>query len=178
MRKISEIVADTPLLSMTACLETGKTPKPVSNPQQVLILLLKSYSFVSDDFIVHAAPAIGVNVEKLTTMFNKVHELCVERDEKILRLKEQLHVQYYRCMSYRKQLEALSEHSSQRELLRGYLEQACSNYTITKQQLASINLEPSNRQIAEVLGIPKGVVDSTLRTLKRKTKRVNDKARN
>jgi hypothetical protein len=162
--------------NMPAYLDAEEIPKPVSNPRQVLILLLKSYFFVSDDFIVRVAPAIGVNIEKLTALLNKIHELCAERDEKILRLKEQLHVQYYRCVSYRKRLEAFSEYSPQSELLHRYLERAYSNYATIKQRLASINLEPSNRQIAEVLGIPKGTVDSTLYALKRKTKRVNNKA--
>jgi DNA-directed RNA polymerase specialized sigma24 family protein len=158
-----------------AYLDAGESLKPVSNPRQVLILLLKSYFFVSDDFTARVAPAIGVSVEKLTALLDKVRELRVERDEKIRRLQEQLHVQYYRCVAYRKRLGALSEYASQRELLRGYLERAYSNYAGIKQRLANANLEASNRQVAEVLGIPKGTVDSTLYALKQKAKRVNDK---
>ncbi|MDR2418205.1 MAG: hypothetical protein LBD79_04040 [Treponema sp.] len=162
--------------NVSAYLDAEESLKPVSNPRQVLILLLKSYFFVSDDFVVRVAPAIGVNIKNLTAMLDKLRELCMGRNEKVHQLKEQLHIQYYRCVTYRKRLEALSEYPSQRELIRGYLERACSSYANIKQRLASINLEPSNRQIAEVLGIPKGTVDSTLHALKQKIKRINDKA--
>ncbi|MDR0636287.1 MAG: hypothetical protein LBF87_04340 [Treponema sp.] len=158
-----------------AYLDAEESLKPVRNPRQVLILLLKSYFFVSDDFIVRVAPAIGISLEKLTAMLDKLRELRMDHDEKILQLKEQLHLQYYRCMAYQKRLEALCEYSSHREVLCGYLARAYSSYALLKERLAHVNVEPSNREVAEVLGIPKGTVDSTLYTLKRKAMCINDK---
>ncbi|MDR1400194.1 MAG: hypothetical protein LBJ41_09755 [Treponema sp.] len=161
--------------NVPAYLDEEESLKPVKNPQRVLILLLKSYLFVSDDFLVRVAPAIGVSIEDLNAMLDKIRKLRMESDEKILQLKEQLHIRYYRWVSYRKRLEASSEYPSQRKLLLGYLQRAHSNYASIKQRLANISLEPSNRQVAEVLGIPKGTVDSALYILKRKTKNTNDK---
>ena len=158
-----------------AYLDAEESFKPVRNPRQVLILLLKSYFFVSDEFIVRVAPAIGISIEKLTAMLDKLRELRRTRDEKILQLKEHLHLQYYRCVAYQKRLEALCEYSSQREVLCGYLARAYSSYALIKQRLGSINLEPSNREVAEVLGIPKGTVDSTLYAIKRKIVCIADK---
>jgi hypothetical protein len=75
MQKISGIVVDTSLLSMAARLESGKTPKPVSKPQEALI--------VSDDFITRVTPVIGVSLEKLTAMLDKPNELRVKRQTEI-----------------------------------------------------------------------------------------------
>ena len=145
--------------------------KPVKKPQQVLILLLKSYSFVSDDFIVRVAPAIGISPDKLALMIDKLHELRKEHEEKLRNLQEKLNCQYYRCAVYRRQLESLPETAARRDTLRGRLERAQARYANIKQRLATINREASNSQIAKVLGIPKGTVDSSLYTLKQKAMR-------
>lgn len=159
-------------------LDPEESPKPVSNPRQVLILLLKSYFFVSDDFVARVAPAVGIRVEDLLTMLDKLRAWYRERDGKTLQLKEQLHVQYYRCVVLRKRLELFSEHddSLHKALVCRYLKRAYSSYMVIKQRLSGMNLKPSNRQIAEVLGIPKGSVDSTLFVLKQKVKYTHDKA--
>ncbi|MDR2418821.1 MAG: hypothetical protein LBD79_07180 [Treponema sp.] len=145
--------------------------EPVKNPRQVLILLLKSYFFVSDDFIARVAPAIGVSPYSLTLMINKLRELRKEREEEIRDLQEKLNCQYYRCVVYRRQLESLPETAARRETMRGRLERAQVRYTKIKQRLAAINCGASNSQIARVLGIPKGTVDSTLYTIKQKAMR-------
>jgi hypothetical protein len=51
------------------------------------------------------------------------------------------------------------------------MEKAQTCHASLKQRLAGINRQASNRQAAEVLGIPKGMVDSTLSTMKRKAER-------
>ncbi|MDR1325371.1 MAG: hypothetical protein LBK00_04965 [Treponema sp.] len=142
--------------------------RPVKNPRQVLILLLKSYSFVSDDFIARVSPAIGVSPDKLVSMINKLHELREEREEEIRNLQDKLDCQYYRCVAYQKQLESLPETAARREIMRGRLERAKTHYAAIKQRLAAINRDASNSQIAKVLDIPKGTVDSTLYAVKRK----------
>jgi DNA-directed RNA polymerase specialized sigma24 family protein len=152
-------------------LDAEESFKPVSNPRQVLILLLKSYFFVSDDFITRVAPAIGVSPEELTGMIDQLRELRVERETEIRDLQEQLHIQYYRCVAYRKQLESIPEGAARMETMRGRLERAQARYANIKQRLAAINREASNSQIATVMGIPKGTVDSTLYAIKQKAKR-------
>ncbi|MDR2418206.1 MAG: hypothetical protein LBD79_04045 [Treponema sp.] len=153
MRKISEIRPDTSLLSVVACLESGKTVKPVSKPQEALTLLLKFYLFVSDDFITRVASAMGVSVEKLTTMLDKLYELRVKRQEELRQLKGQLHVQYYRCVAYQKQLEALPTGVAQWEIMRDRLERAHSHYNNIRQRFADIKQTTSQQYIAEFMDI-------------------------
>jgi hypothetical protein len=103
MWKFSEILPDT--LSASSLtenrsayqdLKADENLKPVSNSQERLILLLKSYFFMSNDFIARVAPVMGMSVENLTGMADKLRELRVEQDKEIRRLQEQLHTQYYR----------------------------------------------------------------------------------
>jgi DNA-directed RNA polymerase specialized sigma24 family protein len=152
-------------------MEAEESFEPVKNPRQVLILLLKSYFFVSDDFIARVAPAIGVSPDKLTLMVDKLRELRGERESEIRDLQEQLHCQYYRCVAYRKQLESLAETAARRETMQGRLERAQMRYASIKKRLAAINRDASNSQIARVLDIPKGTVDSTLYAIKQKALR-------
>jgi DNA-directed RNA polymerase specialized sigma24 family protein len=151
--------------------DTEENFKPVSNPRQVLVLLLKSYFFVSDDFITRVAPALCVSPEALTGMVDKLRELRADRETEIRDLQEQLHVQYYRSVAYQKQLESIPEGAARLETMNGRLERARARYANIKQRLATINREPSNSQIATVMGIPKGTVDSTLYAIKQKARR-------
>jgi hypothetical protein len=140
--------------------------KPVKNPRQVLVLLLKSYFFVSDDFIDRVAPAIGVGPDELTRMIDRLHKLRDRREEKIRVLQEKLNCQYYRCAVYQRQLESLPETSARRETARIRLERARARYSAVKKRLAAVRREASNSQVARVLGVPKGTVDSTLYAVK------------
>jgi hypothetical protein len=141
--------------------------KPVKNPRQALILLLKAYSLVSDNFVVRAAPAIGMSVEKLRDLLDKIRKLRRKSDDKIYQQRELTYCQYYRYVTYRKQLETLPEHSVRRETLLKRMEKARLRYACLKEQLANINRNASNQQVAEVLGISKGTVDAALYAIKR-----------
>ncbi|MDR2019824.1 MAG: hypothetical protein LBQ14_03570 [Treponema sp.] len=142
--------------------------KPVSNPRQVLVLLLKSYYFVSDDFLVRIAPAIGVEKEKLHQLIDKLRQLRLVRDEAIRTLQERIHCQFYRCISMTKRAAAAPAGSAFQEKIRQRLARAKSRLEAMRKRLKSIRVEASNRQVAEVLGIPKGTVDSNLHAIKSK----------
>jgi DNA-directed RNA polymerase specialized sigma24 family protein len=154
--------------------ESGKTmpeQKKLPNPRQILILLLKSYFFVSDDFITRVAPYMDISPEKLLCMIDKLRMMRFDRDEEIRDVQERLHCEYYRCLSYQKRLNAQPEGSSMQAKMEGRLERARMRYKIMKERLMGMGTEASNRQIAEVMGIPKGTVDSTLHAIKEKIKR-------
>lgn len=144
--------------------------KLVSNPRQILILLLKSYFFVSDDFISRIAPAIGMKQEKLWQMIDILRKQRIERDEKTRNMQERIYCQYYRCLTFEKKLGILREGSVLYKKIQAQLKRARSRYTGMKKRFATINFDASNRQIADVLGIPKGTVDSTLYAIRKKIK--------
>jgi hypothetical protein len=144
--------------------------KPVSNPQQILILLLKSYHFVSEDFVSRIAPAIGVKKAKLQSMIEELRILRVDKEEQIQGLKERIYCQFYRCISFERRMLAAPEGSMFQKKMQDRLTRARKRLISMRKRLSIMRFEATNRQIAKVLGIPKGTVDSTLYAAKMKYK--------
>ncbi|MDR1238944.1 MAG: hypothetical protein LBK27_02420 [Treponema sp.] len=144
---------------------------PPFSPRQMLILILKSYYFVSDDFVDRMAPVIKIHKEKLHDLLAKIRELRAERDAEIHILRERCHCQFYRCMTYERRMRAVQEHSAFHTLMKSRLERARQRLTAIRQRLARTRLEATNVQVAQVLGIPKGTVDSTMFLLKNRMNR-------
>jgi hypothetical protein len=142
--------------------------KPVSNPRQMLVLLLKSYYFISDDFLARAAPAIGVDQERLRRLIDELRTRRLGRDEAIRSLREHIHSQFYRCIAMTARAAAAPVGSAFEEKMRQRLARAEDRLAAMRNRLKSISFGASNRQVAEVLGVPKGTVDSNLHALKLK----------
>ncbi|MDR2633303.1 MAG: hypothetical protein LBC51_06725 [Treponema sp.] len=156
-----------------AYLEPQETIKPVSNPRQTLILLLKTYFFVSEERIARIAPAIGMEEAHLQHLIDAMRKRRLERDEARRGLMERVESQYYRCMVFRKKLETLMEGTRQYERIKGQMERATLRYTRMRNRLAAMHYYATNREVAEVLGISKGTVDSSLYAIKQKDTLVN-----
>jgi hypothetical protein len=154
-------------------LEPLSAIKPVSNPRQTLILLLKTYFFLSEDQIARIAPAIGIEKAQLQRLIDELRRRRLDRDEELRGLNERIHCQYYRCIVLKKKLEVALEGSAQYEKIKGQLERAQTRYNTMKKRLASMNHYATNREVAEVLGIPKGTVDSSLYAIKQKYRVTN-----
>ncbi|MDR2484323.1 MAG: hypothetical protein LBD55_02885 [Treponema sp.] len=152
--------------------ESHPAGKPVSNPRQVLILLLKSYFYISEDFISRAAPYIGIEKERLSRMIDELRDLRLKRDEEIRELRERLHCQYYRCLAFESKLEKAAEGSALHERMKDRVERARKRYASMRKRYRSLRMDATNREIAQVLGVAKGTVDSNLYALKQKIKTV------
>jgi hypothetical protein len=139
-----------------------------SNPRQILILILKSYFFVSEDFLDRAAPALGMETERLRHLVEELRERRLKREEEVRGLRERIHGQYYRCLSFERKLASLPEGSILYERMRDRLNRGRVRLAAMKARLAGIRLDPTNGQIAEVLRIPKGTVASNLHALREK----------
>ncbi|MDR1985901.1 MAG: hypothetical protein LBP88_02880 [Treponema sp.] len=155
-----------------AYLEPLSAIKPVSNPRQTLMLLLKSYFFVSEDHISRIAPAIGIEKAQLQRLIDEVRRRRLERDEEIRGLNERIQCQYYRCMVFKKKLEVTLEGTAKYEKIKGQMERGQVRYNAMRKRLAGMSHYATNREVAEVLGIPKGTVDSSLYAIKQKNKAV------
>jgi len=140
--------------------------KPVSNPRQTLVLLLKSYYFVSEDFVSRVAPAIGIQRETLMRLINELRKLRMERDEKIKALRERIYIQYYRCISLEKRLNFYAEGSIGYTKCQLRLERSRKRLANMRKRFKLLRPDPSNLQLARVLGLPKGTIDSNLFAIK------------
>jgi len=145
--------------------------KPVSipddiNPRQILFLLLKSYFFVSDEFVKRVAQTIGMDVDEVQTIINDLRKQRSARDFEILELKERLHCQHYRCIAYQKRLISAQKGTEYYERMKFRVERAKKRFYAMKKRLGGMRMSASNRMIAEVLGIPRGTIDSSLSAIK------------
>jgi hypothetical protein len=140
--------------------------KPVENPRQILLLILKSYYFVTDEYIARAAPAIGMREETLSGLIEALRKLRFDREEDMRNLQNRIYGQYYRCITLEKRMNGASDESGRYIAMKIRLERSQKRLRAMKKRLQNIRPGASNRQIALVLGIPKGTVDSNLSAIK------------
>ena len=140
-------------------------PKDI-NKRQILFLLLKSYFFVSDEFAEKVAKTIGMDVEIIHGMIGELRKRRAAREAAILDLRERLHCQHYRCLTYQKRLTGVQPGTDYYEKLRSRFERARKRFYAMKKRLGGMRMGASNRMIAEVIGIPRGTVDSGLFAIK------------
>ena len=146
-------------------------PKEIS-PRQILMLLLKSYYFVSDEFVDHVALAIGMDTRVVRGFIEELRRRQKGKEERILDLKERLYCQHYRCLAYQKRMEKALPGTEYHERMKKTFELARKRFYSIKKRLDGIRLSAPNRMIADVLGIPRGTVDSGLYAVK--TRLVSD----
>jgi hypothetical protein len=139
-------------------------PVRITNRRQVLILILKSYYFVSDDFLDRVAPLVGLEREKLRGMIDKLREIRLKRDDAIRRLRERYCCQFFHYVMYQEKLLSLTE--DRIPSVREKLKDAEKRLLSIRKRLSRKRLGASNVEIAEVLGVPKGTIASNLHALK------------
>jgi DNA-directed RNA polymerase specialized sigma24 family protein len=137
------------------------------HPRQLLILILKCCCSVSDDFLERAAPMLGIPWEELNRMVSALRKLRETHEQCNLILQEKVNYQFYRCIFYEKKLRALPENSIAAQRVKVRLERGRDRLGNLRERFAKRRcLDPSNQQIAKLLGLSKGTVDSVLYRLK------------
>lgn len=138
------------------------------NERRLLALILKCYCYISDDFAEKVAPLIGVEKEQLIEMINKLRMLRQKRDDDIYQLKEKVYCQFYRCIVYEKKLLLTEKNTTIYKKLQTQLKNARLKLERMRAKLNLVRKEATNSQVAEVIGVCKGSVDSSLHKLKEK----------
>jgi len=147
----------------------GKTENPaekLKNPRQLLILILKCCNYVTADFLDKVSPQLGIRPENLSAMVDRLKKQREKRITEYSLLRERVSTQLYRCIFYQKELEALTENNIIAQRLKKRLEHGRIKLKRMRRRLAHARLDPSNLQIAKLLGLSKSTVDSVLHTLK------------
>jgi DNA-directed RNA polymerase specialized sigma24 family protein/predicted transcriptional regulator with HTH domain len=136
------------------------------NPRQILFLLLKSYFFVSDEFVKKVSQTIGMDPVLVQGIIDELRRRRFDKDAEIMNLRERLHCQHYRCIAYQKRLIYTQKGTDYHDRMKERYERARKRFFKMKKRLGGIRMSASNRMIAEVLGIPRGTVDSSLSAIK------------
>ena len=157
--------------------DRGKTSAPIQlKPRQILLLLLKSYFFVSEDLIRQVARATGIEADEIVSMIEKMRERRSGKEAETLDLIDRIHCQYYRCLAYQKRMSSSAQGSEYHDRMKGLFERAMKRFYAMRKRLGKIRMAASNQMIAEVLGIPRGTVDSGLSAIKHRWLPSMDKA--
>jgi len=143
-----------------------KPAEKLKNPRQLLILILKCCNYVTADFLDKVSPQLGVKPENLSAMIDRLKKLREQRMAEFSLMRERVSTQLYRCIFYQKELEALTENNIVAQRLKKRLEHGQIKLKRMRRRLARARLDPSNLQIANVLGLSKSTVDSALYILR------------
>jgi len=136
------------------------------NRRQVLFLLLKSYFFVSDEFVKKVALSIGMQFDTIQNLIDELRKRRSEKEAEILDFRERLYCQHYRCLAYQKRMTSTQPGTEYHEKMKARFERARKRYYAMKKRLGGMRMSAPNRMIAEVLGVPRGTVDSSLFAIK------------
>jgi hypothetical protein len=137
------------------------------NPKQILFLLLKSFCYIDDEILEQAAKTVGLKAHAIKKMVEELQMRRAKREKEVSELRSRLEAQYFRCVVYQKRLLYHTAGTDAYGQTKSRLEQAKKRYNRMKKRLKGMRRAASNRLIAEVMGIPKGTVDSGLSLLKK-----------
>ncbi|MDR0389593.1 MAG: hypothetical protein LBH73_05940 [Spirochaetaceae bacterium] len=163
----------TDMMALSAEPDYAEAPvirKTINNPRQMLMLILKCYYSVSDDFIRRAAPLAGVEAETLYRLVEKLRRMHLIHDQAKQGLRAHIACQYYRCISFENRMRAAPEGSSHKAEMEVRLEKAKERLARMRNRLKHMRKGASNSEIARILGIPKSTVDSSVYFLRWKWK--------
>jgi hypothetical protein len=141
-------------------------PLTMLKSRQVLMLILKSYYFMSEDLIDRIAPMTGVTAERLRKMIEKLRASRSRREEERRLTQERITTQFYRCIVWEKRLKMLLPGTVRYERIQVQLDRARKRLAGMRKRLARFKVSASHRQVAEILGISTGAVGSSLSMLK------------
>ncbi|MCL1931584.1 MAG: hypothetical protein FWF55_07180 [Treponema sp.] len=141
-------------------------PAAMTTPRQLLILILKCSNHISADQLEKMAPRLGMAPDALSAMIEELKRMQEKRAMDILALREKMNTYFYRCILYEKKLQTLIPDSVFAQRIRKKLKMGRFRLEKTRRQLARSRVDPSNAQIAQLLGITKGTVDSVLYNLR------------
>ena len=150
--------------------------KSRKNKRRLLALILKCYYYISESYAKKIAPLIGINSDELIKMINDLQKIRERKDDQIYLLKERIYCQFYRCIIYEKRLSLVQENSSDYYLLKRRQKIARQRLEKMRKRMASIRTEATNKQVADIIGIAKGTVDSSLHKLKVRWEDLSKKA--
>ena len=139
------------------------------------MMMLKSYYYMSEDLLDRISRATEIDGGEIRRLVDKMRKLRNERDGELRGLEERIQCQYYRILAFENRLSFLTRDSISYDMMLGRLSRARRRFQKMKARLLKIRKTATNRQIAEVMGIPKGTVDSGLYIAKKRlrTKRSN-----
>jgi hypothetical protein len=111
---------------------------------------------------------VGIEMGKLLQLIEELHMKRQRMEEKFFDLREKVFSQYYRNVAMERQYLFNKEEGLPLEALRAKIKKGRKQQDSLRKKLKSMRIQASNHDIADVLGITKGAVDSSMCILKNK----------
>ena len=152
--------------------------KNVKKSRGLLMLILKCCRYVSGDFLDKISQELEMEPETLSAMINRLTEGRKKREAGADLLRKRANYWFCRCLFYEKTLQSTKENPLVVQKMKKRLGHSRDRLARIREQLAKVSLDPSNAQIAELLGVTKGTVDAALFSYKKRlAKNLNNKNR-
>lgn len=161
-----EFVQEDELIYSASTEEPAEALPVIKNKRQMLILALKCCTYISEDMEQRIAETLRMDRAELSRYFAVVRKKRNRRIEANLALQERIKTQYYRSIVFEARMKAAPMGSAYRTRMEKSWRLAQERVKTMRKRLFSIHQEPSNQEIAEVLKITKGAVDSNLHILR------------
>ncbi len=144
-----------------------------SDRRNFLLLCLKCVRVLSEERIAGLSSLTGIPVETLFALVSALRARIGKKEQRLACFRERRNRAFALCRLLETELSEETD-PVRREALRERLSKAHRRMRTAMQRMARVMLNPTNREIAEVMGMPKGTVDSGLFWLKRKLASVYD----
>ncbi len=136
-----------------------------ADKKRFLILLLKHSKKIGCSEIKLGAALTGEAEHKLWLAVQELNRRIAYKDERLRILRERRNHAFYKARLLEEEMGRVVD-SGEWLLLHNRLQRLNKSVRLAQDKISRIPLYPSNRDIAEVWGIPKGSVDTLLFTLK------------
>ncbi len=144
-----------------------------SDRRNFLLFCLKCVRVLSEERIAGLSGMTGIPVETLIALVSALRARIGRKEKRLACFRERRNRAFALCRLLETELSEETD-PSRREALREKLLKSRRRMRTAMQRMARVMLNPTNREIAEVMGMPKGTVDSGLFWLKRKLASVYD----
>ncbi|MDR0552449.1 MAG: hypothetical protein LBG72_10660 [Spirochaetaceae bacterium] len=142
--------------------------KTKAGKKHALILLLKTYDKARDEHIEKLSKAIGIPPENIFILVERLRSMREHAEIRIQKMKERVQTQYYRCLTYESRLKTLNEKPYHYDTMKRRHIRARQTLQNMRLRLSRMRRHATNKQIAELLNIPKATVDSCFISLRKR----------
>ncbi|MDR1787783.1 MAG: hypothetical protein LBR16_04960 [Treponema sp.] len=150
------------------CPEAAASPYTGIARRKVFMLLLKSYAYISEEFLDRIARAMRLDNWILVCLIAEIKDACRRREEAICALRELAQSHYYQWRSLQARLAEVLPGTPAYDCLRLRCERAWQQLVRVKARLSVKMRGAANREVARAIRMPKSTVDSALYTLRKK----------
>lgn len=145
---------------------TGKIKKTCDR-KAFLFWILKYVRFIDEQAIDRISEFTGYKREWLTDIIDELKIRLHPREQRLRKLKTRQNKAFYNTKLIEEEIRVEMD-QEKRKLLNSRLQKLKRTIRLAQDKIARIPLSPTNRDIGEVLDIPKGSVDTSLYWLKKR----------